>query len=47
MTLEHRGWSKIRDDHPVRHGKDVPGFLRDLGMWWAGLLTSLADRATR
>jgi uncharacterized protein YndB with AHSA1/START domain len=46
VTLEHRGWTTIRGDHPVRHGKDVPAFLRDIGMWWAGLLTSLRERAT-
>jgi hypothetical protein len=45
VTLEHRGWATIRGDHPVRHGKDVPAFLRDIGMWWAGLLTSLRERA--
>jgi uncharacterized protein YndB with AHSA1/START domain len=45
VTLEHRGWTTIRDDHPVRHGKDVPAFIRDLGMWWAALLTSLRETA--
>jgi uncharacterized protein YndB with AHSA1/START domain len=44
VTVRHHGWSKIRDDHPVRHGADVPGFIRNLGMWWAALLTSLRDR---
>ena len=45
VTLEHRGWTTIRDDHPVRHGNPVGAFLRDLGMWWGGLLTSLRERA--
>jgi uncharacterized protein YndB with AHSA1/START domain len=46
VTLEHRGWTSIRGDHPVRHGKPVEAFIRELGMWWAGLLTSLRDLAT-
>jgi uncharacterized protein YndB with AHSA1/START domain len=46
VTLEHRGFAALRGDHPVRHGKPVPAFLRDLGMWWAALLTSLRERAT-
>ena len=45
VTLEHRGFAALRGDHPVRHGKPVPAFLRDLGMWWAALLTSLRERA--
>jgi hypothetical protein len=49
VTLEHRGWSTIRGDHPVRHGKGSSAFLGDLGRWWGALLTSLrehiADRA--
>lgn len=44
VTLEHRGWTTIRGDHPVRHGHEVPEFLRDLGMWWGGLLTSYRER---
>lgn len=43
VTLEHTGWSTIRGDHPVRHGKDVPAFLRDLGRWWGSLLTSYRE----
>lgn len=46
VTLEHRGWTAIRDDHPVRHGKPSHAFIADLGMWWAGLLRSLGERAT-
>lgn len=45
VTVRHRGWAKIRADHPVRHGADVPSFIGNLGMWWADLLTSLRDRA--
>lgn len=45
VTLEHRGFAALRDDHPVRHGKEVAVFIRDLGLWWASLLTSLRERA--
>jgi uncharacterized protein YndB with AHSA1/START domain len=41
VTVEHRGWSGIRADHPVRHGQDVPAFIRMMGMWWGDLMTSL------
>jgi uncharacterized protein YndB with AHSA1/START domain len=45
VTLTHRGWSKLRADHPVRHGHDVQEFLRSIGMWWSSLLTSLRAHA--
>jgi len=37
----HRGFSKLRPDHPVRHGLDDARFLRTMGMWWGELMTSL------
>jgi uncharacterized protein YndB with AHSA1/START domain len=46
VTVTHRGWSAIRPDHPARHGQDVAGFLRMLGMWWGDLMTSLRERAS-
>jgi uncharacterized protein YndB with AHSA1/START domain len=45
VTLTHRGWSQIRGDHPVRHGREVQAFLRMIGMWWSELLTSLRAHA--
>ena len=45
VTVEHRGWSKIRPDHPVRHGQDAAAFLRGMGMWWGDLMSSLRERA--
>jgi uncharacterized protein YndB with AHSA1/START domain len=45
VTVTHRGWSRIRPDHPVRHGEDVPGFLRTMGLWWGDLVTSLREHA--
>lgn len=43
VTLEHRGWSAIRADHPARHELDVPAFIGMIGSWWADLLTSLRN----
>jgi uncharacterized protein YndB with AHSA1/START domain len=45
VTLEHRGFAALPPDHPVRHGKPVPAFIAEMGMWWGGLLTSLRERA--
>jgi len=43
VTVCHRGWSKLRADHPVRHGQDTHAFLRSMGMWWGDLMTSLRE----
>jgi uncharacterized protein YndB with AHSA1/START domain len=45
VTLEHRGFASLPDNHPVRHGKPVVEFIGELGMWWGALLTSLRERA--
>lgn len=45
VTVTHRGWSRIRPDHPARHGADVPAFVRSLGMWWGELMASLREHA--
>ncbi len=41
VTVTHQGWSKIRPDHPVRHGLEVAPFIGMMGMWWGKLLSSL------
>jgi uncharacterized protein YndB with AHSA1/START domain len=41
VTVEHRGWSAIRPDHPVRHGQEVAAFIRMMGMWWGDQMTSM------
>jgi uncharacterized protein YndB with AHSA1/START domain len=46
VTVTHRGWSKIRPDHPVRHGQAPIAFFRMMGEWWGALLKSL-DRSAR
>ena len=41
VTVTHRGWSRIRPDHPVRHGQEVAAFIRMMGLWWGGLMESM------
>jgi uncharacterized protein YndB with AHSA1/START domain len=40
VTLEHRGWEALGDDHPVRHGLRGPAFTDMIGLWWGELATS-------
>ncbi len=44
VTVTHRGWSRIRPDHPARHGLEVAGFIRSMGLWWGDLMTALRER---
>lgn len=50
VTVEHRGWSRVRDDHPVRHGQAPPAFIRTHARWWGDLAAALqrhvAERST-
>jgi uncharacterized protein YndB with AHSA1/START domain len=41
VTVVHHGWDGIPADHPVRHGQDVRGFLRTMGLWWGEQLSAL------
>jgi len=43
VSVTHRGWAGIRADHPVRHGQEVPEFIRMMALWWGELLTSLRE----
>ncbi|MFT3773296.1 MAG: SRPBCC domain-containing protein [Minicystis sp.] len=43
VTVRHRGWAALRDDHPVRHGLAGPAFIRMIGMFWGELMTSLRE----
>ena len=45
VTVHHSGWAKLRADHPVRHGKDGPSFIRMIGLWWGDLMTSFRELA--
>jgi len=46
VTVEHRGWSVLRDDHPARHGMVGAVFIRSVGMFWGDLMTSLREHVT-
>lgn len=41
VTVTHRGWSALRDDHPARHGLLGADFARNIGLWWGDQLASL------
>jgi uncharacterized protein YndB with AHSA1/START domain len=43
VTVTHRGWAAIRDDHAVRHGEAAEVFVRSMGRWWGDLLGSLRE----
>jgi uncharacterized protein YndB with AHSA1/START domain len=45
VTIEHRGWDALREDHPARHALDGSAFTNMMGVWWADLLTSARQRA--
>jgi len=45
VTVEHRGWSRIRPDHPVRHGLEVTAFIRMMGLWWGEQMTAMRESA--
>lgn len=41
VTVRHRGWAALPDDHPARHGLTGAAFSRMIGLWWGELMTSL------
>jgi len=43
VTVEHRGWSALRDDHPARHGLVGQAFSRSLGMFWGDLMSAMRE----
>lgn len=43
VTVQHRGWSALPDDHPARHGVTGADFIRRIGHWWGALLSSLRE----
>jgi uncharacterized protein YndB with AHSA1/START domain len=45
VVVTHRGWSKIRPDHPARHGLQTAAFLRMIGLWWGDLMSSLRSHS--
>jgi hypothetical protein len=44
VTLVHSGFAALPPDHPVRHGKPVERFVRDMAMWWSDQMASLRER---
>jgi uncharacterized protein YndB with AHSA1/START domain len=47
VTVEHRGWASLRDDHPVRHALDGAAFNNMMGIWWGDLLAAASRQAAR
>lgn len=47
VTIEHRGWSAVRPDHPARHRQDVPAFIHTMAFWWSDLASSLRIHLTQ
>ena len=43
VTVRHRGWERLRKDHPARHGLDDVAFARSLGLWWGEQLSALRE----
>jgi hypothetical protein len=43
VTVRHSGWAALRPDHPVRHGRQCPAFIRASGLWWGDLMTSFRE----
>ncbi|MBX3428848.1 MAG: SRPBCC domain-containing protein [Hyphomonadaceae bacterium] len=41
VTVEHRGWDAIPEEHAARHGFPLAAFQMRLGEHWRGLLASL------
>jgi len=46
VTVTHRGWNRIRADHPVRHGEPAETFVRTMGIWWGELMGGLREWAS-
>ncbi len=47
VTVRHSGWSALGEGHPARHGLTGRDFSRMIGLWWAGLMTSLREHAEK
>ncbi len=44
VTVEHRGWDSVPQDHVARHGFPDAVFLTRHGEWWQGLLRAYRQR---
>jgi uncharacterized protein YndB with AHSA1/START domain len=45
VTVEHRGWSALREGHPARHGLVGSQFSRSMGIFWGELMGSMREHA--
>ena len=45
VTVVHRGWAALRDDHPARHRLPPAEFVRTIGLWWGDQLTAMRVKA--
>jgi uncharacterized protein YndB with AHSA1/START domain len=43
VTVTHRGWESLRENHPARHGTQGADFARMIGMWWGQQLSALRE----
>lgn len=41
VTVRHRGWEQLRQDHPARHAMADAALARSVGMWWSEQLTAM------
>jgi uncharacterized protein YndB with AHSA1/START domain len=46
VTVEHRGWDAIPQEHAARHGFPLGPFQMRLAEHWRALLAALSDRAS-
>ena len=47
VTVEHRGWDAIPQDHVARHGFPNGVFLQRHAEWWQALLDAVGQRIGR
>jgi hypothetical protein len=45
VTVTHRSWSALRDDHPARHGLTGQAFSRMIASWWGEQMSALRRSA--
>jgi hypothetical protein len=46
VTIEHRGWKALRDDHPARHGLTGRAFVASVGMFWGDLMSAMREHVS-
>jgi uncharacterized protein YndB with AHSA1/START domain len=45
VTLEHRGWQAIHEQHPARHGLSGEAFSSMIGLHWGDVMTGYRQYA--